>query len=665
VEPVIEGESYRFKVEVGKKPDIKIKKGTKLSRANFTCLMSGMPISGDYIKNEGKSGRLSKKLMAIIVKENGDKLFLSPTKSIETLADKREPDWKPEVKFFQKALGFRIGNYGMSKWSDLFTTRQLVALSTFSDLIQECSIQVKQDTASILFPEDEKKLNESGIGANAYADAISTYLAIAVSRATDYWGTGAIWEPRGGFIAHVFTRNALPMSWDFPEANPFSGGSGSWDQTCLKWIERYLNTVKSQLEGRAYQIDAQKQRISIDRIVSTDPPYFDNIGYADLSDYFYVWMRRSMKIVFPDLFATLAVPKDEELVATPYRHGSKEEAEIFFLEGMTQAMKRIASQTHSNFPVSIYYAFKQSESDGADGTTNTGWDTFLAAVIAAGFIITGTWPIRTERPGRIRDTGSNALASSIVLICRKCSENSISSTRREFVTNLKSELPQALTHLQKGNIAPVDLAQAAIGPGMAVFTRYEKVLDAQGNALTVREALALINQILDETLAEQEGDFDADSRWALTWFDQMGFDEGEYGIAEQLSKSKNTSVSGLVDAGILLSKGGKVRLLTPDELDPDWNPLLDKRLTVWEMVHHLIRALHQGEPAAADLVAKLGTQAEVARELCYRLYTLCERKKRASQAIAYNSLVQSWPEITRLAGEVKSKTSRQEEPELF
>jgi putative DNA methylase len=346
------------------------------------------------------------------------------------------------------------------------------------------------------------------------------------------------------------------------------------------------------------------------------------------------------------------VPKAEELVATPHRHGSKEEAEKFFLDGMTKAMHRLAGLAHPAFPVTIYYAFKQSESDGDEGTASTGWETFLGAVILAGFAIHGTWPMRTERQTRSRGLGSNALASSIVLVCRPRAVGLPTATRRDFLSTLKAELPVALAHLQRGNIAPVDLAQAAIGPGMAVYTRYSKVLDAEGKPLSVRDALALINQTLDEVLTEQEGDFDADSRWALAWFEQSGFAEGEYGVAEMLSKAKNTSVAGMVTAGILASKGGKVRLLRPDELSADWDPATDPRLTAWEVVHHLIRVLESsGESDTAELVAKLGAKAEVARELAYRLYALCERKKRAQEAMSYNGLVQSWPEITRLARE--------------
>ena len=371
-------------------------------------------------------------------------------------------------------------------------------------------------------------------------------------------------------------------------------------------------------------------------------------------------MLRSLRPVFPDLFATLAVPKAEELVATPYRHGSKEKAEAFFLDGMTRAMRRLSEQAHPGFPVTIYYAFKQSEKKGDEGTSSTGWETFLDAVIEAGFAISGTWPMRTERGNRMIGMGTNALASSIVLVCRQRPADAPMATRREFVAALKSELPVALTHLQRGNIAPVDLAQAAIGPGMAVYTRYVKVLDAAGKALPVREALVLINQTLDETLAQQEGDFDADSRWALAWFEQSGFEVGNYGVAEMLSKAKNTSVDGMVEAGILTSRAGKVRLLKPKELPADWDPATDTRLTAWEMVHHLVRVLEtDGEAATADLAAKLGSTAEVARELCYRLYTLCERKKRAAEALSYNALVQSWPEITRLAREEQKTEAEQ------
>jgi putative DNA methylase len=387
-------------------------------------------------------------------------------------------------------------------------------------------------------------------------------------------------------------------------------------------------------------------------VISTDPPYYDNVPYADLSDFFYVWLRRTLRNLMPDLFSTVTVPKADELVAFAHRHENKAAAEAFFLEGMTEAVKRLAEQSHPAFPITIYYAFKQAESRGASGVSSTGWETFLAAVMRAGLAVSGTWPVRTELGNRMRGIGTNALASSVVLVCRPVQASGRTATRREFVSLLRTELPTALRHLQKGNIAPVDLAQAAIGPGMAVYTRFHSVLDAEGNQVPVRDALSLINQVLDETLAAQEGDFDADSRFALAWFEQHGFDEGSYGVAETLSKAKNTSVGGLEQAGILQSRRGNVRLYRPEELPEGWDPATDPRVTHWEAVHHLVRHLEDGgESAAAELVIKLGARAETARELAYRLYTLCERKKRATEALSYNALVQSWPEIVRRARE--------------
>jgi putative DNA methylase len=539
----------------------------------------------------------------------------------------------------------------LTTFAELFTDRQLVALTTFSDLLVEASEKIKRDAIKTVYPDNDRPLAKDGDGAMAYAESVVAILALALDKLADYNNSICTWNPTNQNIGHLFSKQAIPMAWDFPESSPLTGGL-SFD-SIVEGIAKTVGQLPSSANGCSFQQDcATLLPTSKPRVVSTDPPYYDNIGYADLSDFFYVWLRRSLRPIFPDLFSTMAVPKAEELVATPYRHGGKEKAETFFLDGMTQAMHRLAKLTHPAFPVTIYYAFKQSESGTDEGTTNTGWDTFLAAVIEAGFTISGTWPMRTERDTRSVGIGTNALASSIVLVCRPRSANAPTATRRDFLNALKSELPSALTHLQAGNIAPVDLAQAAIGPGMAIYTRYAKVLDAEGKPIPVRAALALINQVLDEALAEQEGDFDSDTRWALSWFEQMGFAEGEFGVAEQLSKAKNTAVSGLVDAGIIISSKGKVRLLKPTELPVSWDPVTDARLTVWETVHHLVRVLEAGgESAAAALLAKLGSKAEIARELCYRLYMLCERKKRANEAMAYNSLVQSWPEIVRLSRE--------------
>ena len=659
VEPVIENGGYRFAVKVGEPEDAETAKaGTKLSRgANFRCLMSGTPLDGDYIKAEGKAGRMGARLMAIVAEGDRGRIYLAPTTGHETAARQAQPEWEPEIAIPPDRRSMFTPLYGLTHFNHLFTPRQLVALTTFSDLVQEAREQVRRDALAAGVSDDGKALRDGGAGATAYAEAVGVYLAMALSRMANTICTIARWTPERGQTVTAFARQAIPMTWDFPDVNPFAGAAGDYGVSVEGVIKGM--TVAIEPSGFASQQDAALQFISVDKLVSTDPPYYDNIGYADLSDFFYIWLRRSLRSVFPDLFSTLAVPKAEELVATPYRHGSKEEAEAFFLEGMTLAVQSLAEQAHPAFPVTIYYAFKQSETQGDAGTVSTGWETFLDAVIKAGFAITGTWPMRTERGNRMVGIGTNALASSIVLVCRQRPVEAPLATRRDFVTALKTELPTALIHLQRGNIAPVDLAQAAIGPGMAIYTRYAKVLDTHGRPLPVRDALALINQTLDEVLAEQEGDFDADTRWALAWFEQSGFDDGDYGVAETLSKAKNTSVGGLVEAGILVSKGGKVRLLKPDELPGNWNPATDPRLTAWETVHHLVRTLESGgESAAAQLTAALGDTAETARELCYRLYTLCERKKRAAEALSYNGLVQSWPEIARLAQERKSEAKQ-------
>ncbi len=652
VEPVIEGGGYRFVVKVGtpKHPD-RAKGGTKILRgANFECVMSGTPISGDYIKAEGKGGRMGARLMAIVAEGDRGRVYLAPIAEHEAAAIKAKAEWRPEGDVPPRLTGGTCVPYGLRTWGDLFTPRQLVALTTFSDLVGEAMKHVHRDALASGVPDDPTPLRDGGSGAAAYAEGVAICLAFSQDKTSEYGCTIVPWYSKEDRPKGLFARQAIPMVWDFAEVNPLSDIGGS--------LSASVGIVAGALDGCApdgpvgmvTQADAVTSNLDHSVVISADPPYYDNIGYADLSDFFYVWLRRSLRSVFPDLFATVAVPKEAELVATPYRHGSKERAGAFFLDGMTRAMQQLVGNAHPAFPVTIYYAFKQSESETDAGAASTGWETFLDAVIRAGFGVSGTWPMRTERGARSIGIGTNALASSIVLVCRPRRADAPTATRREFVTALQSELPAALTHLQRANIAPVDLAQAAIGPGMAVFTRYAKVLDAEGRPLPVRDALALINQTLDEVLAAQEGDFDADTRWALAWFDHVGFEPGEFGVAETLSKAKNTSIAGLVEAGILRSKAGKVRLLPPDELPKDWDPATDPRLTVWEIVHHLIRTLDAGgEAAPAALVARLGAKAETARELAYRLYTLCERKKRAAQALSYNALVQSWPEILRLA----------------
>lgn len=666
VRPVIENGSYRFTVRVGKPLNPKeTANGTKVGRGgHFQCLLSETPIPVTYIRDQGLNGTLGSRMMAVVVEGENNRIYLAPDKASETTASEALPTWQPEADINHNPRDIRTQLYGLMRYCDLFTKRQLVALTTFSDLIGDARSMILENAQH---SEHIGKVM-SGADAESYADAVIVYLAFAISKLADRGSTICTWFTERDSTRNTFARQSIPMTWDYAELNTLLDGTGSF-LGAVDWTAESIEGVASGLGsdfGLSCQADASTQSLSNGKVVSTDPPYFDNIGYADLSDFFYVWLRHSLHGAFPNLFATMTVPKAEELVATPYRHGGKDKAEAFFLDGMTNAMRRIVEQSHSAFPVTIYYAFKQAETESAEGTTSTGWETFLGAVIEAGFGVTGTWPMRTELSNRMVGSGTNALASSIVLVCRKRPDDAPTATRREFVQTLEAELAPALRNLQEGNIAPVDLAQAAIGPGMAVYTRYARVLDAEGNALSVKQALALINEKLDTVLAEQEGDFDADTRWALAWFEQAGFSDGEYGVAETLSKAKNTSVQGMVDSGAVKSGSGKVRLLRPEELPAGWNPAAGAHLTEWEIVHQLIRALSSGgETGAAELVAKLGGRADTARELAYRLYVSCERKKRAQEALAYNALVQSWPEIQRLASERETKPAEPTQTTMF
>ena len=651
VAPVVESGGYRFTVKAGIPPEEAAAGTTAGKRSAFRCLMSGVPVPYDHIRAEGQADRMGSRLMAIVGEGDRGRVYLSPMPEHETTARSAEPNWRPEADLPDNPRDFKTPNYGMTTFGDLFTDRQLAALTTFSDLVEEARDRTRADAASASFPDDSVPLRDGGCGAKAYAEAVSVYLGLTLDRFADYWTSFGRWQSVNQQLSNMYSRQAIPMVWDFPEANPFSDKGGSV-RNLLDWSTQSLPNIGQWRKGSSYQADATSPTQSEKRFISTDPPYYDNIGYADLSDFFYVWSRRTLQVIFPDLFSTISVPKGDELVATPYRHGGRSSAESFFVQGMTNAITVMKEYSQETTPLTIYYAFKQSETRSDDGIASTGWETFLDAVSRAGFTVVGTWPMRTELQNRMISMGANALASSVVLACRPRPMDALVATRRDFLDALKVELPVALAQMQSGNIAPVDLAQAAIGPGMAVFTRYSRVLDAGGESMSVREALSLINQTLDETLAEQEGDFDADTRWALAWFEQAGFAEGDYGVAETLSKAKNTSVEGMVDAGILVSQAGKVRLLRPDELAEDWDPETERRLTVWESVHHLVRVLdvqRRGEEQTADVVARLGALAEPARELAYRLYRICDQKNRPQEALAYNALIQSWPELASLA----------------
>lgn len=651
VEPIIAGETYRFTVRVGT-PGPDSQNGTKASGrgANFSCLLSGSPISGNYIKSEAQAGRMGARLMAIVVEGARRRTYVSPTLEQEDVCRGISPEWQPDIEFFQQALGFRVGNYGMSKWSDLFTARQLVALDTLSSLVAEAVQRIRDDALRCGQPDDDGTLSSGGSGALAYAQAVGVFLAFAIDRCADFSNSGTRWVPGNQKVMNLFGKQAIAMTWDYPEAALLEDTVGGF-LPAVKYVADCVEMLpRASIAGFSRQENASDNATSFSKVVSTDPPYYDNIGYADLSDFFYVWLRRSLKLIYPDLYATVAVPKAEELVATPSRHGGADAAENFFLDGMTRAIHRLAEQAHPAFPVTIYYAFKQSETTGETGMSSSGWETFLGAVLSAGFAITGTWPLRSEQSSRIRGIGSNALASSVVLVCRKRSSDARSISRREFIREINAVLPEALDEMTRGGInspvAPVDLSQAIIGPGMAIFSQYAAVLEADGKPMSVRTALQLINRFL------AEDDFDHDTQFCLHWFEGQGWAEGKFGDADVLARAKGTSVGGLQESGVVDSGAGKLRLLRWAELPKDWSPETDTRTPVWEALHQLIRALNQdGESAAGALLARMPARAEPMRALAYRLYTLCERKGWAEEARAYNELVAAWSGIEQASAD--------------
>jgi putative DNA methylase len=647
VQPVLERNGYRFSVKTGVPPE-SAKNGTKLARgANFYCLMSDAPIESKHIYSEAKAGGMGSRLMAIVAEGARGRVYLAPTADQEEIARQPTPEWKPDTPMPANPRWFSPPQYGLMTYGDLFTNRQLVALTTFSDLVPEAIAKIKEDATSAGMTNDSNGLNACGEGSQAYAEALGVYLAIAADRLTDSHSSLTSWTSQRETLRNTFARQALPMVWDFAEANPFSDSTGNFS-SALSWVEKAFEGFPGKPLGFVNQADAQTQNVSLNKVISSDPPYYDNIGYADLSDYFYVWLRRSLRPIFPNLYATVAVPKAEELVATPYRHGGKEKAENFFLSGMTAAMHNLVTQAHPAFPVTIYYAFKQSDTSDETGTHSTGWETFLEAVLRAGFTLTGTWPMRTEREGRTISSGTNSLASSIILVCRQREANAETISRRDFQRQLREHLPEALETMIGGTsgqspIAPVDLAQAAIGPGMGIYSQYKAVLNQDGTPMSVHDALILINKEITEFLTPDAGTFDADTLFANTWFEQYGWTAGAFGEADVLARGKGTSVAGVAESGVVQSGSGEVRLLRWAEYQPGWDPKTDTRNPVWEATHQLIRALNtEGEAAAGALLAAMPDKAEPIRQLAYHLYTLCERKKWAEDARAYNELITAW-----------------------
>ena len=659
VQPVVDGDSYRFEVRNGKSPESVTSGTTAGKRAGFFCLLSQSPIDYKYIRGEGSAGRMGTRLMAIVAEGARGRVYLAPTPEHEAIALQARPDWKPETPLHGKCR-VNVSNYGLDVYGDLFTPRQLVALTTFSDLVGEAIAKVQADALAAGLPDDGRGLDAGGTGATAYAQAVGVYLAFALDKMADLGNSLCRWEPVAQCPRQLFGRQAIPMIWDFAEGNPLGSSSGAWEvfvDGLYRASVKAFEAVPNWFKGSAVQADAQTQSISTNKLISTDPPYYDNIGYADLSDFFYVWLRRSLRQIYPNLFATVAVPKAEELVATPYRHGGQAEAETFFMDGMTSAMHNLVKKAHPAFPVTIYYAFKQSETRSEVGTSSTGWETFLEAVLKAGFAVAGTWPMRTENASRMVGQGTNALASSIVLVCRQRPADAPTVSRREFIRELNAVLPEALDEMTRGGVnspvAPVDLSQAIIGPGMAIFSQHAAVLEADGTAMSVRSALQLINRFL------AEDDFDHDTQFCLHWFEQQGWATGKYGDADVLARAKGTSVGGLQTRGVVASSKGELRLLKWAELPRDWSPETDSRVSVWEALHHLIRALNQdGESVAGALLARMPAQSEPMRALAYRLYTLCERKGWAEEARAYNELVTAWSGIEQASADAGIKGSQ-------
>lgn len=655
--------------------------GTK-GKGRSRCLFCGTDnITDSTLRLQARQHGVGSQLLAVVAEGERGRIYLEASADAKSI---RSPQ-PSEAKWLDQPLPdnarwFSPPGYGLKTYRDLFTERQLAALTTFSDLVGEAREQVLVDAQATGMADDRIGIDAGGIGATAYADSVSVYLAFGISKLANRGCTICFWDSGGEKVQQVFARQAIPMTWDFVEANPFSDSSGNFLGQ-LSYVTRVLDECRSDLPAYSRQLDAAAAVEPVKQpVVSTDPPYYDNIGYADLSDFFYVWLRKCLSRVYPDLFSTLLVPKTQELVATPYRFGGdKEAAKEFFERGFRSAFSRLRVVQNPAYPLTVFYGFKQSESDSNEDrdhatVSSTGWETMLEGLIGAGFSVTGTWPVRATLTGNLKKR-VNALASAIVIVCRPRADDAPIATRREFIGALRKGIQQplsggrgsllvdglflALRKLQHGSIAPVDLAQAAIGPGMAIFSHYSRVVETSGQTMSVRTALGLINQALDEVLAEQEGEYDSATRWALAWFEQFGMNEGKFGDAETLSKAKDVGINGLREAGIVQSRAGRVRLEPRNSLNGEWNPAAAPRLTIWEVTQRLINALETGgESAAAEILRKVGSLGEIAKDLAYRLYTICDHKGWAQEALAYNMLVKSWPDLVRAASGPSGETAR-------
>jgi len=629
-----------------------------VSRTGATCIGCGAAVELNYIRAEGRAGRMGQRLMATVAEGNRTRVYVPSTPDHESAARVKRPADVPDGDIATNPRWFSTPAFGMTKFADLFTARQLTALMTFSDLVGDARDQVLSDALAAGIPEGDR-LEAGGTGATAYADAVATYLGMGVSRTADLGNSLVTWSNSRDQARNLFARQAIPMAWDFVEVSPFAGAAGDL-VIATRSMGEALDRLVPGLPGDAIQANSSERRLD-GMLLSTDPPYYDNIGYSDLSDFFYVWLRRALRTIHPELFSTLLVPKSDELVANPYRHGGKEGAHEFFEEGFREVFRRAREAALPDFPITVYYAFKQSETIEGD-EASTGWETLLEGMIQSGWSVTATWPLRSERGGRMIAVGTNALASSILLALRPRPDDAPRTDRRRFISTLKAELPSALKELQQGAIAPVDLPQAAIGPGMAVFSRYSSVLEDDGSIMPVRAALARINEVLDEVLTEQEGDFDPDTRFAIAWFRQFGFDPGPYGDADNIARARNASIDHLDQAGILTSRAGKVTLLAPDKLDVDYDPATDPSISTWEVVMHLTRVLASaGIPAASALLSSVPASVErdLCKELAFLLFAISETRKQTKLAVDFNALGTAWNEIAAGASTAASQPSQQ------
>jgi putative DNA methylase len=676
VKPVVDRANMVWCLEVKEKPTKEelaaAKDGTKSARATFACLLTGTPIGGDYIDREAAAGRMSEKLMAVVAEGKAGRIYVAPTSEHMAATDAAAKvilDHGHEMDLpLQQCRGTFASNaqgrrYKFKTFADYFTPRQLVALTAFSDLVGQARAQVLADAEAHWSgpgANDPSSLAEGGLGPTAYADAVATYLAFLVSRLADRSSSICSWDLREGQgrkegIRNVFSRQAIQMTWDFAEANPLSDIAASFE-TAIMRVADVLLRVPAIGSGTVANADAAKNSFSSSTVFATDPPYYDNIGYADLSDFFYVWLRRSLSSVHPDLFRRMVTPKREELVATPYRHDSKQKAEAFFLDGMKGALAGIAKAS-ADMLATIYYAFKQSELS-EEGVTSAGWATFLQAVTDSGLVVDGTWPVRSELSNRMIASGTNALASSIVLVCRRRDPAAATVTRADFMRALRREMPEALAEIRRAGVGPTDIQQAAIGPGIGIFTRYAQVLNADGTSMPVKDALKLINQVREEITAPAAGDYDNATLFALDWFTAHEFKKGSSGVAINMTNAVNISIDGMNEAGFFMARGGEARLLKRAELPAAWDPAKNSNATVWEACQHLIKrhtAEDGGIEAAARLYNRLGSLAEPARALARRLYDICEQKQWHGEANFYNQLYLEWPAIEKRAAELASE----------